>query len=56
MELQNLIRRVIEIGHRRGFVTFDQINELMPSTTTEPEDIEILIEALNAEGIQITDE
>jgi hypothetical protein len=56
MELQDLIRRAIEIGHRRGFVTFDQINELMPSTTTEPEDIETLFEALNAEGIQITEE
>jgi hypothetical protein len=56
MELQDLIRRVIEIGHRRGFVTFDQINELMPSTTTAPEDIETLMEALSAAEIQITDE
>jgi hypothetical protein len=56
MELQNLIRRVIEIGYRRGFVTFDQINELMPSTKIAPEDIEALLEALNAEEIQVTEE
>jgi hypothetical protein len=47
MELQNLIRRVIEIGHQRGFVTFDQINELMPSNKIAPEDIEALLEALS---------
>jgi len=29
MKMQDLIRRVIEIGCRSGFVTFDQINELM---------------------------
>ena len=56
MELQNLIRRVIEIGHRRGFITFDQINELMPSTKIAPEDIEALMEALSAEEIQVTEE
>jgi RNA polymerase primary sigma factor len=56
MELQDLIRRAIEIGHRRGFVTFDQINELMPSNKTAPEDIEALMAALSAEEIQIVDE
>ena len=56
MELQNLIRRVIEIGHQRGFITFDQINELMPSNKIAPEDIEALLEALSAEEIQVTEE
>ena len=56
MKMQDMIRRVIEIGRQTGFVTFDQINELMPSTTAEPEDIVTLFEALNAEGIQITEE
>jgi RNA polymerase primary sigma factor len=59
MELQDLIRRAIEVGHRRGFVTFDQINELIPSHKTAPEDIEALMAlmtALSAEEIQIVDE
>ena len=29
MGLQNIIRRAIEIGHRSGFITFDQQNELI---------------------------
>ena len=56
MGLQNIIRRAIEIGHRSGFITFDQQNELTGTDKIEPEDIETLLEALHAEGIQVIDE
>ena len=42
----DIIRRVIEFGRQRGFVTFDQLNGLLPSTTT-PEDIEAVMAALS---------
>jgi hypothetical protein len=51
-----MIRRAIEIGHRKGFITFDQLNELVGTDKIEPEDIETLMEALSAEGIQVIDE
>ena len=53
---QDIIQKVIELGRLRGFVTFDQLNELLPSATTEPEDIEVLMEALRDEGINLIDE
>ena len=56
MARQGIVERIIEIGRLRGFVTFDQINELLPSATTEPEDIEALFEALSTEGIHVIDE
>ncbi len=56
MERQGIIQKVIELGRLRGFVTFDQLNELLPSATTKPEDIEALMEALSDEGINIVDE
>jgi len=56
MGLQNMIRRAIEIGHRTGFITFDQLNKLIGTDKIEPEDIETLMEALHAEGIQVVDE
>jgi RNA polymerase primary sigma factor len=56
MEWQGLIQKIIELGRQRGFVTFDQLNELLPSATTEPEHIEALMEALSGEGINIVDE
>jgi len=46
MDLSAIIRRVIEIGEQRGFVTFDEINELVPSSV-EPEMIEALLEAMS---------
>jgi hypothetical protein len=55
MERQGMIQKVIELGRLRGFVTFDQLNELLPSATTEPEDIEALMAALSDAGINIVD-
>ena len=50
-----MIQKVIELGRLRGFVTFDQLNQLLPSATTEPEDIEALMEALSDAEINIVD-
>jgi hypothetical protein len=55
MKLPEIIRTAIEIGHRSGFVTFDQLNELLPSTTTGPE-IKALMQALSDEGIDVRDD
>ena len=55
MDLSAIIRRAIEIGDRHGFITFDQINELMPSSAYRfgPEAIEALLDALSARGIDV---
>jgi hypothetical protein len=55
MDLSAIIRRAIEIGERLGFITFDQINELMPSSAYrfEPEAIEALLDALSDRGIDV---
>ncbi|MEH2498666.1 hypothetical protein V1294_005145 [Bradyrhizobium sp. AZCC 1678] len=55
MDLSAIIRKAIEIGDQRGFITFDQINELVPSSAHrhEPEIIEALFEALSARGIDV---
>ena len=53
MRERNIIQRAIDLGRRKGFVTFDEVNELLPSTTSAPEDIEAVTAALSDEGIQI---
>jgi RNA polymerase primary sigma factor len=55
MDLSAIIRRAIEIGDQQGFITFDQIDELVPSSAhrLEPEIIEALFEALSARGIHV---
>jgi RNA polymerase primary sigma factor len=54
MDLSAIIRRAIEIGQQRGFITFDEINELVPSSV-EPEMIEALLDALSDQGINVRD-
>ena len=56
MKLEEIIRAAIEIGRRNGFVTFDQLDELLPSATNAPEDIEDLMNALKDEGINVRDD
>ena len=55
MNLSVIIRKAIEIADQHGFITFDQINELVPSSAhrLEPEIIEALFEALSARGIDV---
>jgi hypothetical protein len=55
MDLSAIIRKAIEIGDQHGFITFDQINELAPSSADRPESetIEALFEALSDQGIDV---
>jgi RNA polymerase primary sigma factor len=47
--------KTIELGRQHGFVTFDQLDELLPSPTTASEDIEAVMEALSDEGINVVE-
>jgi RNA polymerase primary sigma factor len=52
----DIVRKAIELGLQKGFVTFEQLNELLPSATTSPEDIEAVMEALSDEGINVVED
>ena len=53
MEIRKIISAAIEIGKRNGAITFDQLNELFPSSLAMPEDIERLMQALSDDGIDV---
>jgi RNA polymerase primary sigma factor len=57
MRRTDIIRKAVELGRLHGFVTFDQLNELLPSDTETmaPEDIEALFSALSDEGINVVE-
>jgi hypothetical protein len=56
MQRSEIIRKAVELSRQGGFVTFDQLNELLPSTTTAPEDIEAVMAALSDAGINIVED
>ncbi|MET4255365.1 hypothetical protein ABIC09_000287 [Bradyrhizobium sp. S3.12.5] len=45
----------LELGRPTGVVTFDQLNDLLPSATMAPEDIEAVMQALSDEGINLVE-
>jgi Sigma-70 factor, region 1.1 len=55
MDLSAIIRRAIEIGGQHGFITFDQLDELLQSSAdrVESEAIESLLNALSDQGINV---
>jgi len=53
MDLSAIIKRAIEIGGQHGFITFDQLDELLPSSVDRPEEIESLLNALSDQGIDV---
>jgi hypothetical protein len=53
MPERDIVRKAIELGRDKGFVTFRELNEIWPSTMTEPEDIEAVMAALSDEGINV---
>jgi Sigma-70 factor, region 1.1 len=55
MRQHDMIRMALELGRPTGIVTFDQLNELLPSDKTEPEDIEAVMQALSDEGIDLVE-
>jgi len=57
MDWNEVIRQIVALGEATGFVTFDQINGLIPEAQKAgPEDISRLMAALNAKGINIVEE
>ncbi|MBR0877280.1 hypothetical protein ABIF65_009803 [Bradyrhizobium japonicum] len=56
MDWSEVVRKAVFLAEKTGHVTFDQLNELMPSTRLEPEDIEAILTALSDRGIWIAEE
>src|ERR1700737_3830226 len=47
------VKKMIKQAKKRGFVTFDQLNEVLPSDTTSPEQIEDIMSMLSDMGINV---
>jgi RNA polymerase primary sigma factor len=56
MPRSDIVRKAIALGRDKGFLTFGELNELWPSTMTEPEDIEAVITALSDVGINVIED
>src|SRR5947199_5360752 len=49
------VKKMSKQARKRGFVTFDQLNEVLPSDTTSPEQIEDIMSMLSDMGINVSE-
>jgi RNA polymerase primary sigma factor len=50
------LKTLLDLGKRRGFLTFDQVNDYLPDEASSPEKIHGLLEALDEMGIELVNE
>ncbi len=50
------LKTLLDLGKRRGFLTFDQVNDFLPDEAASPERIHGLLETLDEMGIDLINE
>ncbi|MCG2721776.1 MAG: RNA polymerase sigma factor region1.1 domain-containing protein, partial [Thermodesulfovibrionales bacterium] len=53
MEKEDIFEEIIEMGKSRGQLTYDEINDAVPSEYFSPEEIEELMDLLHDMGIEV---
>jgi RNA polymerase primary sigma factor len=49
------VRQLITVGKEKGYLLYDEVNELLPSEITSAEDLDELFNAFGSAGIEIVD-
>ena len=49
------VRQMIAVGKEKGYLLYDEVNELLPSEVTSAEDLDELFNAFGSAGIEIVD-
>jgi RNA polymerase primary sigma factor len=56
MRERDIFEEIIEIGKRRGVLTYDEINEALPSEFFSPDELEDLMDILQDMGVKVVDQ
>jgi len=49
------IKKLISLGEEKGFLTYDDVNDILPSDVTSPEEIDDIIMLFGEKNIDIID-
>ena len=47
------IKKLIDTGKEKGYLTYDQVNELIPHDVVSPEDLDDLLTTIGTQGIDV---
>ena len=53
--IKKSLDKLIALGKKKGYLTYDEVNDVLPEDITSSDDIDEIFEMLNAEDIQIVD-
>jgi RNA polymerase primary sigma factor len=56
MRERDIFEEIIDIGKRRGVLTYDEINEALPSEFFSPDELEDLMDILQDMGVKVVDQ
>ena len=49
------VRQLIQVGKEKGYLLYDEVNEMLPSEITSSEDLDDLFNAFGSAGIEVVD-
>ena len=49
------VRQLIQVGKEKGYLLYDEVNELLPSEITSSEELDDLFNAFGSAGIEVVD-
>ena len=49
------VRQLIQVGKEKGYLLYDEVNEMLPSEVTSSEDLDDLFNAFSTAGIEVVD-
>lgn len=52
----NAVKKTIKLAKKRGYVTLEEINALLPANTVDPEQIENIIEVFSTMGVNVVED
>jgi len=56
MREKDIFEEILDIGKRRGVLTYDEINEALPSEFFSPDELEDLMDLLHDMGVKVVDQ
>jgi len=55
-EPDKVLAQLVEVGKERGFLTYEELNDLLPDETSSPEKIDEILMKLDEAGIELIDQ
>ncbi len=50
------VERIIETGKEKGYLTYGEVNDLLPGDITSPDELDDLMTTINTQGIDVLTE